>query len=220
LSFFNALFDELLKQGDLTRRKRTAQIADILIRNYSISPLYYIIGCETYNLISRASGRQTYQTDYIWAKASSVVGDISYNVEGDKDRKQESLLLQKTMLDYYFQYTFQELTAFNDEYQENNESATWHAGMLDYAKANRTRKASLKALHQEEFLNTFTHAADSMGLSRNRVDLADLLTKMTLEEISVLAPVTYIYTLIYASLGRDRPGKQNLTTITIFHIQA
>jgi hypothetical protein len=202
--FSTALFDELLKQGDLTRRKRTAQIADILTCNYSISPLYYIIGCETYNFISTASGRQTYQTDYIWTKALSVLGDISFNVKGDQGIEQQSLLLQKAYLDYYFQHTFQEVTAFNDQYQESNESATWHAGMLNYAKTNNTRNVSLEALHREELSSTFTHAADGMRISLNTIDIANQLSKMTLKEIREVAPVTYIYTLIYASLGRDK----------------
>ena len=62
----------------------------------------------------------------------------------------------------------------------------------------------MEALHREELFSTFTHAADGMRILLNGIDMANELANMKLEEIRVVAPVTYIYTLIYASLGRDK----------------
>lgn len=202
--FSTALFNELLKQGDRVKRRNTAQVADILTSNYMLSPLYYLIGCETYNFISLASGRSATQTNYIWTKALAALGDISFTVKGADHLEAEKLVMQKSYLDFYFQHTFQEVTAFNDDFQEESPSAVWHAGMLNNYKKTHTINISQEALQRKELLSTFSHAANSMNLSLNNIDFELQISRMSLEQIRALTPFAYCYTGIYAALSRDK----------------
>ncbi|RCH56873.1 hypothetical protein DJ568_03185 [Mucilaginibacter hurinus] len=202
--FSTALFDELLKQGDRVKRKNTAQVADILTGNYMLSPLYYLIGCETYNFIAMASGRGARQTDYTWTKALSALGDISFNIARKDYPEADKLVLQKSFLDFYYQHTFQEVTAFNDDFQESSGSAVWHAGMLNTYKEAYSTNMSLEALQRKELFSTFSHAANSMNLSLHNVDLELQIARMGLEQIRTAAPFSFCYTGIYAALSRDK----------------
>ncbi len=44
--FSECLFDELLKQKDISSRRRTAQIVDAISKSYILNPIHYIMSCE------------------------------------------------------------------------------------------------------------------------------------------------------------------------------
>lgn len=199
--FSSVLYEELLKQTYLISRRRTAQIADILTGNFSVNPLYYIIGCEVFNLIAETE-RQTFrQSYYTWSNALSVLGD--FNLKTKADLSPEELVFKKLNYDAFLAQSFQEITPYNDSFVEDAESGKWHANMINQSKANSIQeKISFPALHRRELKSTYQSAAKNMKLEA--IDFESVINSNSLEYLRSLTPVAFTYTSIYANFQLDK----------------
>jgi hypothetical protein len=206
--YSGVLFDELLKQNILWSRRRTAQLADILSGSYTLTPLYHIICSEVYNLIleaydlkTKSDGKLNGQINYTWTRPIELMG--SFNLKTKPDLTDEELALKKIHYDVYFEQTFQEVIAANDQFHEDMNSANWHAEMVNNSKSTQQDiKISFAARHKRELQSTYESAVRHIKISN--VDFAEIISKSSLDKLRQMTPVTYIYTAIYTNFQQDK----------------
>ena len=131
-----ASFMELMKQGDIDTRKKTATLIDQLSLGIALIPYDLRVGTELAHLIhSSIDPNSTYPLNWlIWTKLSYVLGFVHpTNTPFDKETE---LLLQKCFFDYMWGISLEDfVTQFGDGPIPNLENFKTLASTLNHGNA-------------------------------------------------------------------------------------
>lgn len=82
--FSDSILDEVLKQSDLKRRIKTAEVLDILSKNISLKPLLYIFIEEFLNVLNFYRGQTQGKINY-WDYPISLLDDLDFKISDNND---------------------------------------------------------------------------------------------------------------------------------------